>query len=87
MDEIKKPTVRKKKKVYPSSNFFSTTFTKKGNVITIELPTKVAKYLELKDGQPVFWAPVNNTIQISANEPRITIPMSGMTVEGFIPQN
>ena len=84
--ETKKPTIRKRKKVYSSGNFFSAPVAVDGKFVTIKLPAKGARYLELQTGKNVYWSPINGVIQISANVPNIVIPMINVENGGFLPE-
>jgi len=82
------PTTKapKRKKVYNSGNFFSTEATVDEKFVTIKLPAKVARYLDLQIGKNIYWSPVNGVIQLSANVPNIVIPMINVENSGFIPR-
>jgi hypothetical protein len=81
----KKPTTKPKRNDSIVGKFFVTPVTIEGKYITIKLPKKVATYLELEGGE-IHWSAVNGVVQLSGNRPDIAIPMMGVNVDAFVPQ-
>jgi len=76
----------RRKKAFTTSEFFSTNVSVDSKFVTVTLPAKLARQLELKNGETVFWTVADGVVQISPKEPHVVIPMMHVTSSAFQPQ-
>lgn len=81
----KETAVDKKQKALPAGRFYAAPVKVGKKFVTIQLPIKVAEYLQLAKPE-VFWTPINGVVQLSGGEPHIIIPMMSVSTDKFLPQ-
>jgi hypothetical protein len=78
----------KKKSIFSGDTIFSTPFQIKNNMVCIEFPKEVLKYLKVeRNTNEIFWYPTNNIIQLSGIGPQMIIPIIPVDNKEFVPQS
>ena len=68
------------------SKTYAAPFLISDNYIQIRLPSAVTKYLKLKRGQDLFFSCINQTVQLTAHEPKAGIPvLDEQALAAFLP--
>lgn len=84
-DTSVRPTAPKRSRTtIKPGKFLTTTAQVTGKQLTINLPLGVAKYLEVENGNTIYYSIINGVLQISTKEPTLVIP--SMNIDGFLPQ-